>query len=91
LLIQAGEHPLVVARRLGHTSVKTVLDVYGHLFEGMDVAAAVKLDEKSRTRRAPMWQILERYGKPNSHKGLPGGRYRVRTCDLCRVKAALYH
>lgn len=53
LLIQAGEHPLVVARRLGHTSVRTVLDVYGHLFEGMDEAAASKLDEKSRTRRAP--------------------------------------
>ena len=43
----------MVARRLGHTSVKTVLDVYGHLFEGMDEAAAGKLDEKSRTRRAP--------------------------------------
>ena len=43
----------MVARRLGHTSVKTVLDVYGHLFEGMDEAAAEKLGEKSRTRRAP--------------------------------------
>jgi integrase len=53
LLIQAGEHPLVVVRRLGHTSVKTVLDLYGHLFEGMDEAAAARLDEKSRTRRAP--------------------------------------
>lgn len=40
LLIEAGEHPLVVARRLGHTSVKTVLDVYGHLMEGLDQGAA---------------------------------------------------
>ncbi len=26
----------VIASRLGHTSVKTVLDVYGHLYEGLD-------------------------------------------------------
>jgi len=24
-------------------------------------------------------------------KGFFGGRYRVRTCDPCRVKAVLYH
>ena len=28
LLIEQGEHPLVVAPRLGHTSVRTVLDVW---------------------------------------------------------------
>jgi integrase len=38
LLIEIGEQPLVIARRLGHTSIKTVLDVYGHLFGGMNVA-----------------------------------------------------
>lgn len=53
LLIEAGEQPLTIAKRLGHTSVRTVLDVYGHLFPGADEAAAEKLDEKSRTRRAP--------------------------------------
>jgi hypothetical protein len=30
----------VIAARLGHTSVKTVLDVYGHLYEGLDRGAA---------------------------------------------------
>ena len=29
LLIAEGAHPAVIASRLGHTSVKTVLDVYG--------------------------------------------------------------
>jgi integrase len=36
LLIAQGAHPAVIASRLGHTSVKTVLDVYGHLYEGLD-------------------------------------------------------
>jgi len=36
LLIAEGAHPVVIASRLGHTSVKTVLDVYGHLYEGLD-------------------------------------------------------
>lgn len=53
LLVQAGEQPSTIAKRLGHTSVKTVLDVYGHLYEGADQAAAEKLDAISRTSRAP--------------------------------------
>jgi len=53
LLIEAGEQPLLVAQRLGHTSIRVVMDVYGHLYEGADEAAAARLDAKSRTRRAP--------------------------------------
>ena len=44
LLIAQGEHPKVIADRLGHTSVRTVLDVYGHLYEGADEAAAERLN-----------------------------------------------
>lgn len=44
LLIGQGAHVKVIAQRLGHTSVRTVLDVYGHLFEGLDEAAADALD-----------------------------------------------
>lgn len=44
LLIAEGAHPAVIASRLGHTSVKTVLDVYGHLYEGLDRNAADTLD-----------------------------------------------
>jgi len=29
-------HPVVIASRIGYTSVKTVLDVYGYLYEGLD-------------------------------------------------------
>jgi len=44
LLIAEGAHPAVIASRLGHTSVKTVLDVYGHLYEGLDRNAADTLN-----------------------------------------------
>lgn len=44
LLIAQGTHPAVIASRLGHTSVKTVLDVYGHLYEGLDRNAADTLN-----------------------------------------------
>lgn len=50
LLVEQGEHPLVVARRLGHTSVRTVLDVYGHVFENIDTEAAARLDDAFRAR-----------------------------------------
>ncbi|MEA2003098.1 MAG: tyrosine-type recombinase/integrase [Actinomycetota bacterium] len=44
LLIAEGAHPAVIASRLGHTSVKTVLDVYGHRYEGLDRNAADTLE-----------------------------------------------
>jgi integrase len=44
LLIEQGTHPAVIAARLGHTSVKTVLDVYGHLYDGLDRQAAEALE-----------------------------------------------
>ena len=55
LLIDQGTHPSVIASRLGHISVKTVLDVYGHLYDGLDRdaadALASPLTESSRRRR----------------------------------------
>lgn len=50
LLIAQGEHPKVIADRLGHTSVRTVLDVYGHLYEGADAAAAEGLETQIAAR-----------------------------------------
>lgn len=44
MLIAQGEHPKVIQNRLGHSSIKVTLDTYGHLFEGLDVAAAERLD-----------------------------------------------
>jgi len=43
MLIDQVEHPKLIASRLGHSSVRTVLDVYGHLFDGIDETAAERL------------------------------------------------
>ena len=51
LLIEQGTHPAVIASRLGHSSVRTVLDVYGHLSEGLDRGAADALK--------PPWDPLD--------------------------------
>jgi integrase len=51
LLIDQGTHPAVIAARLGHTSVTTVLDVYGHLYDGLDRSAADTL--------APPWDASD--------------------------------
>jgi integrase len=42
-LLAAGENPKVVAERLGHASTAMVLDVYGHVLEGMQTSATEKL------------------------------------------------
>ena len=44
LLIAAGEDPYVISRRLGHASIRTTYDVYGHLFEGRDQEASAALE-----------------------------------------------
>ena len=45
LLIMANTHPKVLQSRLGHSSIKTTLDIYGHLYEPLDKEAADRLEE----------------------------------------------
>lgn len=51
LLIAADQHPKVIQERLGHGSISTTMDIYGHLFEGLDRAAADALDDLWTNRR----------------------------------------
>ena len=44
LLIAQGVHAKVLQDRLGHASITTTLDTYGHLMTGLDEAAADALD-----------------------------------------------
>jgi len=48
MLVGSDDHTrvlgLLVQERLGHASIKTTLDTYGHLFEGLDEAAADRLE-----------------------------------------------
>jgi integrase len=46
--IAAGAHLRVLQKALGHTSIRTVLDQYGHLYEGHDRTAADALDDLYR-------------------------------------------
>ncbi|NOY54416.1 MAG: tyrosine-type recombinase/integrase, partial [Actinobacteria bacterium] len=45
LLIAANTHPKLLQARLGHTSIKTTLDIYGHLYEPLDEVAADRLEQ----------------------------------------------
>ncbi len=48
LLIQAKVQPKVIQRRLSHASIKTTLDIDGHIFDGMDQEAADALEAVRR-------------------------------------------
>jgi integrase len=58
MLIADGQSPRYIADRLGHKSTRTVLDVYGHLYEDVDEAAMEGLERlrgaaETDTRRTP--------------------------------------
>jgi integrase len=65
MLIAQGESPKYIADRLGHESTRTVFDVYGHLYEGVDEAATDRLErvrnasraDQARTKRGP--EVIE--------------------------------
>jgi integrase len=44
LLIHEGVHPKKISERLGHSSIKLTMDLYGHLFEGSDRDSADKME-----------------------------------------------
>jgi integrase len=44
MLIADGQSPRYIADRLGHKSTRTVLDIYGHLYEDADEAAMEGLE-----------------------------------------------
>ncbi len=51
LLIAQGESPKHIADRLGHESTRTVFDVYGHLYDGVDGAATDRLEQARNASR----------------------------------------
>jgi integrase len=67
LLIAAGEDPYVISKRLGHASIRTTYDVYGHLFEGRDREAANALDAARRRSLADSSRTLGGSGVVELH------------------------
>jgi integrase len=47
-LIEAGAHPLQIKLRLGHASIRTTMDTYGHLFPSAEPELADLLDAARR-------------------------------------------
>ncbi|MBM3278073.1 MAG: site-specific integrase, partial [Candidatus Handelsmanbacteria bacterium] len=45
LLIDQGAHPKVIQEQMRHTSIRTTLDTYGHLFPARVDEAVAKLDQ----------------------------------------------
>ena len=102
LLIEQGAHPKEIQARLGHSSITTTLDRYGHLMPSLGHQLSADLDESRAKARADveqMWNkddadVIEFPSRDEENDDLPtetdGGRYWDRTSDLCRVKAALY-
>lgn len=48
LLIELGCNPKQIQDRLGHASIRTTLDRYGHLFDGHDQELLERLDDHFR-------------------------------------------
>lgn len=75
LMIQAGYPPKVVQEILGHSSITTTLDLYGHLFPGdldrwadtLDAAAAQARAAKMRPEEG---KVQEDEGEDDQRKGL---------------------
>jgi integrase len=45
MLLGMGEHPKIVAERLGHSSTQQTMDTYSHVLPDMQEASALKLQE----------------------------------------------
>jgi integrase len=63
LLIKAGVHPKVIQKRMGHSSIRTTLDTYGHVYDELDQVVALALDES--------WNKLSRQKPGELHRLVP--------------------
>lgn len=60
LAIAEGAHPKAIQARLGHASITTTLNLYGHLFPSLDVDLAERLDDvrAARLRHAETTRVV---------------------------------
>jgi catalase len=78
-----GDAFVEFAERLGHESTRTVFDVYGYLYDGVDEAATDRLEQarnasradQARTRRGPeVMKLPTKSLNPLLHEGSGSGR-----------------
>ena len=60
-LLASGAPVAAVSARLGHTSIRTTLDIYGHMIHGQDEEAVRKWEQYQRQNRAlsPVIKIVQ--------------------------------
>jgi integrase len=46
LMVEAGAHPEAIKARLGHASIRTTSDVYGHVLPSVDAGVSAALEER---------------------------------------------
>jgi hypothetical protein len=71
-----GAHPKVIQERLGHSSVRTTMDVYGHVLPGTHDALTTKLDDtfsESRGLSAASGESTGTDGARSPRCGMVGG------------------
>lgn len=56
MLIADGAHPAEIMQRLGHSTIKTTFDRYGHLFPSLDQRLCSGLEERYRASQAALAQ-----------------------------------
>jgi integrase len=66
-MIETRAHPKEIQEALGHASIKTTLDVYGHLFPSLQESVSDRLD-------ALYYEALAEEAKPAAVMTLPTKR-----------------
>jgi integrase len=68
LALNAGANMKVVQEMLGHSSIRTTMDIYGHLDETLQEGVAARLDVLYRGSRAPGQEVISigRHRVPSS-------------------------
>jgi integrase len=57
MLIAQGAHPKIIQERLGHSSITTMMNRYGHLFEGLDARPIDGLDAAHDAAAGPPYNL----------------------------------
>lgn len=75
LLIAASAHPRAIMERLGHSSITTTLDLYGHLFPELEAELTDRLDQmlmgagQATPLEATVLSFTLQRGGPRHHSG----------------------
>ena len=77
----AGVHPKVVSERLGHANIGITLDIYSHVFPGLQEAAAEKFDRifEEVANKNPEASVSKMLANGDGFEREP---HRSRTCNL---------